>query len=739
MKVTGVHSKDGNYNTPNLLQHQLAYFFTLMRSIIDFLGRSAWPLIDLVFRFWIGKQLLLGGILQSANWNVSLALATHEYPVVWLTPKLEAFLGITAQLVGGTALIFGFFTRVGALAVFIFALMTQIYYVTLDVNLLWIMLMSGYIFRGPGPFSLDHLFEHGFSRSPLPFAMSITTLISSTKKSCSNFFLIILRCWLMMTLIIAGEHYLVMGATQMQSLSSWLPLYSAQLLFGHTSIVFALAFGLGFATRLFSLIGLMIICYTQTIAGELSYSIYWMMVMAVLFVSGPGTLSVDQLILNSLKRRYPQLSGKPAFILDNLPQVIIIGAGFGGIACAKALRHVPVKVILIDKHNYHLFQPLLYQVATGNLSPGDIAVSIRSIFFNQFNTEVFLGNVNAIDKEKRVVFVDERQVNYDYLVIATGATHSYFGKDQWEPFAPGLKSLEDAIAVRSRIMETFERAEIAETEDERQRLLNFVIVGGGPTGVELAGAIIELARFGMEKDYRHFYSTDAKIILIQAAPRLLPTFGEKTSAIAQSSLEKMGVKVLTNSKVEQIDEQGVIVQGQRIFSQSVLWAAGVQASPVAKWLNAEEDHAGRIKVEDDFSVPNHEGIYVIGDAATANVWHGNPMPGLAPAAKQSGKFVAKKISALIYDKPGSNIFSYKHRGSLATIGRKTAVAELNHVKFSGAIAWWFWGFVHVLFLVGARNRFSVISNWIWSYFTFRANNLLITSVPGKNDNQESPD
>ncbi|WP_019217431.1 NAD(P)/FAD-dependent oxidoreductase [Legionella tunisiensis] len=494
---------------------------------------------------------------------------------------------------------------------------------------------------------------------------------------------------------------------------------------------------MGFATRLTAIAGLVIIILNYSVAGLPGYYMYWAMVMAVLFVSGPGAFSLDELVFNFLKQRYPQLSGKPAFNLENLTHVVIIGAGFGGIACAKALRHVPVKVTLIDRHNYHLFQPLLYQIATGSLSPGDIAISIRSIFLKQFNVDVMLGNVSAIDKEKRLIKVGDLQISYDYLVIATGASHSYFGKDEWEPYAPGLKTIKDATAVRSRILETFEMAELAQTNEERQLLLNFVIVGAGPTGVELAGAIAELARFGMEKDFRHFDPASANIILIQGAPRILPTFSEKISAAAQSSLESMGIKVLTNSVVEQIDSEGVIVNGQRIYSKSVLWAAGVIASPAAKWLEVEADPAGRVKVIDDLSVPNYPEIFVIGDTAASNAWKGNLVPGLAPAAKQGGSYVAKIISDRVYRKATSKPFKYIHLGSLATIGRKFAVAEFNTIKINGEVAWWFWGGVHVSFLLGARNRLSVIVNWIWSYFTFRANNLLITEISSQEENVRS--
>jgi NADH dehydrogenase len=451
-----------------------------------------------------------------------------------------------------------------------------------------------------------------------------------------------------------------------------------------------------------------------------------MMAMGLFFGFGPGPFSIDYLILSVLKRRYPQFSGKPAFNLENLPRVVIVGAGFGGMTCAKALRDVPVKISLIDRRNYHLFQPLLYQVATGGLSPADIAIPIRAIFKNQFNVEVLLGEVNAIDKENRILHTQNLQIPYDYLIIATGATHSYFGKDNWAPFAPGLKQIEDAISVRSKLVETFELAEMSADNNERKRLLTFVIIGGGPTGVELAGAIAELSRYGMEKNYRHFDPASAEIILIQSAPRILPTFSEIISKSAQQSLEKMGVKILLNNRVEQVDEDGVMVKGQKIYTKSVLWAAGVTASPAAKWLNVEADPAGRVKVNQDLSIPNYPNIFVIGDTASTISWNGKLAPGIAQAAKQAGKHVARIISQIIYNEPPTKDFKYKHLGMLATIGRKSAVAEFNYIKLRGAIAWWFWVFSDIFFLVGARNRSSVILNWAWSYFTYRANNLLIT-------------
>ncbi|QDP71091.1 DoxX family membrane protein [Legionella israelensis] len=723
---------NNNKETPatrqnSLFSQKLARFFALFNEAISFLARIAWPIIDIVFRIWIAQQLLVSAILLTSSWNTAVFLASQEYPVPWLSPAWQAFLGIFAQYAGGISLLLGLFTRAGALAVFVFAVMTQIYYTPIDLNLFWIILMLGYILRGPGPLSLDHLFQQGLSRSPLPFAMTLRTFFDRTHEVLSDAFLLILRIWLMITLLLVAQQINALSTMGMVKYSAWLPLSSAWFIFGNLSIALALLFGLGLATRL-SAVAAMIIISINYMEGAVAFYPYWLMVMAVLFVSGPGRVSLDHLILSFLRQRYPQLSGKPAFHLDRLPHVVIVGGGFGGIACAKALRNVPAKVTLIDRHNYHLFQPLLYQVATGSLSPGDIAISIRSLFLKQFNAEVLLGNVTQIDKDKKIVKTDDFQISYDYLVIATGATHSYFGKDQWAPFAPGLKTINDATTVRSSLLETFELAEITENDEERQQLLNFVIVGAGPTGVELAGAIAELARYGMEKDFRRFDPASANIILVQAAPRVLPTFSEKISAKAQNALEKMGVKVMINSMVEDIDDQGVIVNGERIFSKSVLWAAGVTASPAFQWLGAEADRAGRIIVEEDLSLPGHPDIFVIGDTASSNAWDGQPVPGLAPAAKQAGKYVAKKIATQVYNKTYTKPFKYKHLGSLATIGRKSAVAEFNTFKVSGELAWWFWGGVHVSFLLGGRNRLSVIVNWLWAYFTLRANNLLITKT-----------
>jgi NADH dehydrogenase/putative oxidoreductase len=390
------------------------------------------------------------------------------------------------------------------------------------------------------------------------------------------------------------------------------------------------------------------------------------------------------------------------------------------------LRDVPVSVTLIDRTNFHLFQPLLYQVATAALSPGDIATPARQIFRNCPSTRLLLGTVSGVDTRRQMVSTQNGEIPYDFLVLATGATHSYFGKEAWAPYAPGLKRVEDALEIRRRILTAFERAEATLIEEERKALLTFLIVGGGPTGVELAGAIAELARFGLENDFRAFDPSKARVILVQAAPRLLPSFPERLARIAQRSLERLEVEVHLGGRVDQIDELGVAINGRRIEARTVLWAAGVSASPAAEWLNAPADKAGRLIVDSSLRVPGLANVFAIGDTAASKGWKGEIVPGLAPAAKQGGVYVARQIRALIEGKKSLPAFRYRHYGSLATIGRKAAVADFGFVKLSGAPAWWLWGIVHVGFMLDVRNRVSTLVNWFWAYLRFGGSIRLIT-------------
>jgi NADH dehydrogenase len=573
--------------------------------------------------------------------------------------------------------------------------------------------------------------------SSLPQVGALITVLDAARPALTNIYLLALRVALMLTLLLASGHMSTAMMTTTAGIFKWLPVSSATLLFGEAGIALALLIGSGLATRATTLFAVLMLGYHTMSGGEMSFPFYWTVLLLLLVAKGPGPFSLDGVVVAALRRSLPELSGKPAFSLKGLQRVVIVGAGFGGIACARALRHAPASITLIDQQNYHLFQPLLYQVATAGLSPADIAIPIRTIFRDQFNAKVMLATVTGVNTERREVLADGLSIPYDYLVIATGATHSYFGKDAWAPFAPGLKRVEDATFVRRRMLEAFEHAEVAASEVERRRLLTFVIVGGGPTGVELAGAIAELARVGMEKDFRNFDPATAEIILLQAGPRLLPAFPQSLSEVARRSLADAGVKVLVNSEVRLIDADGVIVHDRRIYARTVLWAAGVAASPAAKWLNSEADKAGRVKVQPDLSVARLPDVYVIGDTALANCWKGEPVPGLAPAAKQGGAFVAKVIRAKLHGEPVPHAFSYRHMGILATIGRKSAVADFGFVRLRGAMAWWLWGIVHVLFLLGSRNRAAVVLNWIWSYITYRASTRLITGSPpqARNGNQ----
>jgi NADH dehydrogenase len=408
------------------------------------------------------------------------------------------------------------------------------------------------------------------------------------------------------------------------------------------------------------------------------------------------------------------------------PRVVIVGAGFGGLTAAKTLGRRPVDVTLIDRQNYHLFQPLLYQVATAGLSPADIAAPIRAIVGSYPNVTVLLGRVGAVDLAEKMVQLVDRRVPYDYLILATGGRHAYFGHDEWEPFAPGLKRIEDATEMRRRILLAFERAEGEPDADERRRLMTLVIVGGGPTGVELAGAIAELAKRALAKDFRNIDPRTARIVLVEAGPRVLATFPEALSDSAKRQLERLGVEVLVRTPVQTVDADGVIAAGARIESRTVLWGAGVAASPAGKWIGAKVDRAGRIIVKPDLSVPQAPDIFAIGDTALAVDDEGEPLPGVAPVAKQQGHYVAKIILARVAGRETIRPFRYRNYGNLATIGRKAAVVDFGWLRLRGLIAWLVWTFAHIYFLIGFRNRFMVALDWLWAYFTYQRGSRLIT-------------
>ncbi|MDE2149230.1 MAG: NAD(P)/FAD-dependent oxidoreductase [Gammaproteobacteria bacterium] len=418
--------------------------------------------------------------------------------------------------------------------------------------------------------------------------------------------------------------------------------------------------------------------------------------------------------------------------LPRRPHVVIVGAGFGGLTAAQGLKCAAVDLTVIDRRNFHLFQPLLYQVATAGLNPADIAWPVRSILRRQRNATVLLGEVTGVDKAAAaVVLGDGRVIPFDRLIIATGATHNYFGHDEWARVAPGLKRIDDATLIRRRVLAAFERAEnslTTGTEDvEIRRLMTFAIVGGGPTGVELSGAIAELAKKALAADFRNIDPRSTRIVLIEGGRSVLGHFPPSLSAFARRSLEEMGVEVRLETQVTNCDANGVTCGDERIPAANIFWAAGVAASPAARWIGAAADRAGRVLVKADFSVPGHENIFVVGDVAALEQ-DGRPIPGIAPAAKQAGAYVAAIIAAQAAGKPRPPPFRYRHYGNLATIGRNSAVIDFGSLRLKGRLAWWLWGVAHIFFLIGTRNRLLVAAQWFYSYLTFgRGARLMVGS------------
>ena len=412
--------------------------------------------------------------------------------------------------------------------------------------------------------------------------------------------------------------------------------------------------------------------------------------------------------------------------MGDSPRVVIVGAGFGGLSAAVALSRAPVSVTLIDRQNHHLFQPLLYQVATAALSPADIAWPIRRILRRQKNARVLMGGVSGVDTVRREVVVRNLRIGYDFLILATGATHAYFGHDEWAAHAPGLKSIVDATEMRRRILQAFEYAEMEEDRHVRERLLTFVIVGGGPTGVEMAGAVAELAHRALARDFREIDPRYTRVVLVEAGPRLLAPFPDELSAYAKRALEKLGVEVRLGLPVTQCDAGGVNLSGERLQAGTVIWAAGVAASPVAVWLGVRPDRAGRVRVGSRLEIEGLPQEFVIGDAASRPGPDGNPLPGVAAVAKQQGRYVAEVIRARIADRTPPGEFRYRNAGQLATIGRRAAVVDFGWIRLRGWLAWWLWGVAHIYFLINARSRLSVALQWFWSYVTFDRGARLIT-------------
>lgn len=576
----------------------------------------------------------------------------------------------------------------------------------------WTLLLCAVLFLGPGRFSVDRALRPSAKSAALPGAAAIARAYADITRWAGPVYLVALRIALAATLI---------GLQQRMSVGMTLP--AAPPMFAElpapVAAACAVALLAGLLTRPFAL-ALIVLTPFDAASSQIGERLYWLLLLGVVFTKGGGWLSLDRVVADWLRTE------PPAADLSGLPHVVIVGGGFGGIAAAEGLRTAPCRVTLIDQRNYHLFQPLLYQVATAGLSPADIATPIREMLRTQANLRVLLGEVTGVDTARQEVQLGTGRIGYDTLVIATGARHSYFGHEEWSGLAPGLKTIDDATAIRRRILLAFEAAEAADDPAASAAWLTFVVVGGGPTGVELAGAITELARFGMEGEFRRIDPAGARVVLVQAAPLLLPSFPAPLSAEAARALKALGVELMLDTRVEAIDEAGVVVSGTPLAARTVLWAAGVMASPAAAWLDVAPDRSGRVPVGPDLRVAGHGEVFVVGDTAASKAWNGAFVPGLAPAAKQGGAYVARVIRRRLRGSKPPAPFRYRHLGSLATIGRRAAVADFGAIRVKGALAWWLWGAVHIAFLVGGRNRTVVVLEWLWDYLTFRRGTRLIT-------------
>ena len=678
---------------------------------------------DIAIRITIAQSFLRSGLVKAGNWDTALALARFEYPVSWMAPDTAALTGLLIELVAPVLLLLGLFTRPAALAAAALLIVSQAVYVPTTTNLIIIVVLLHYALAGPGPISLDRHLARGFRTSALPFAGLVVATGEWLRQHVAPWWILCVRLWLAVTLL-AGASMIDMPVAA----ATWLPVS----VFGGAppwlAMLLAGLLALGVFTSTTALLLLLSGAILTMMGIHPDVTLYPVLLVALYEDAGPGRLGLDN-VINAWLEKNILFDREHRMIPDSWPHVVVVGAGFGGVAAVNKLRRLPVRVTLVDRRNYHLFQPLLYQIATATLNPADIATPIRSLFREDGNVRVVKGTVSGVDTDNRLVLIEDGEpLAYDKLVIATGASHSYFGRDEWRPFAPGLKTVEDAVSVRSAILDAFERAEASADPARVRRLLNFVIVGAGPTGVELAGAIAELASESVAREFRAIDPSMAQVTLVQSGPRVLPAFPEMISDKATAALESLGVEVRTGSRVTRIAPDHVCIgSGEVIETETVIWAAGVVASAAGSWLPCETDAAGRVVVDPHLRVASAPGVFAIGDTALSMAWDGAAVPGLAPAAKQQGSYVASVIEAELFrmsDPPEP--FTYRHQGSLATIGRKQAVADFGKVRLSGALAWWLWGVVHVGFLTGARNRATVLLNWAWNYFTHQAGIRLIT-------------
>jgi NADH dehydrogenase FAD-containing subunit len=688
----------------------------MIRRHLAPLFEFAWTVLEHLVRLrrwvWISGQVAQAGLLLAARVWLGQAIFVHQ---LMMMMQAEAFAGTPPF--GGTLirsvapllLAMGLLTRPTAL---ILALGIGLEGAGSHLTAFRIILLIWLVAGGAGPFSVDFLLRSGLARVPIWIVRVFSRLYAWSDHFAAIALPFATR--LVFALAIAEGTYRALGPA---------PITGELLALPWWTVLLCWALVCGMATRP---VALLLCGLTPPIVlfGVVPDRPDVILLLALTAAKGAGRISLDDLI-----GRWADASLRGHGWADEaMPHVVVVGGGFGGIAAVRALRWTACRITLIDRRNHYLFQPLLYQVATAALSPADIAIPIRSMVRGQRNVVVRLGEVVGVDTVARKVILANDQISFDFLIIATGAQHSYFGRDEWSCHAPGLKSVEDATVMRSRMLRAFEQAESEGDPAKRLAWLTFVVVGGGPTGVELAGSLAELARTGLDQEYRVIDPAMAQVILVQSAPRLLPTFAPQLSTQAERSLRDLGVHIRTGAKVTQIDQEGVEIEGERVAARTAFWAAGVAASPAAKWLGRPADRSGRVLVGGDLSVPGCPGVFAIGDTAASNGWAGAAVPGLAPAAKQEGRHVAHVIHAAIKSRPSPGTFRYRHYGNLATIGRLAAVVELPWFRLWGAPAWWFWGIAHVLLLAGGRNRATVVLNWLWAYLTYRRSTRLITNT-----------
>jgi NADH dehydrogenase/putative oxidoreductase len=614
----------------------------------------------------------------------------------------------------------GLLSRPAAMAMIVQAAALRMPGETPVMDAVWAGLLLAVVVMGPGRWSVDAVLAPGLRNSALPFCRSIPAFYHRLTQLAAPLYLFGVRLAMAGTMVAPhlaaasfmrgmAMHYLPTAPGLVRDLPAGIAIGGAVLM----------------ATGLFVrplALALLLLAPLGPDPSATATRLFVILLLGVLLTSGGGGFALDRLLVGRLRRMMPRGAAVA------VPHVVIVGGGFGGVAAAAGLTNAECRITLIDRHNYHLFQPLLYQVATAGLSPADIATPIRAMFRGQANLQVRLGDVTGVDMARREVVLAQGRIAYDTLIVATGARHSYFGHPEWGSIAPGLKTIDDATAIRRRLLLAFETAETLDDAAERAAWLTFVVIGGGPTGVELAGAIAELARFGMAGEFRSIDPATAHVVLVHSGPLLLPSFPPRLSQEAALALQKLGVDVRLGATAEAVERAGLMVGGAFLPARTILWAAGVMASPVATWLMATSDRAGRVVVKEDLTLPGHPEIFVVGDTAASSAWAGNPVPGLAPAAKQSGAYAARVVRARLRGRPPPPAFRYRHFGSLATIGRREAVAEFGQLRLSGPVAWWLWGVAHILFLVGGRNRFGVALEWLWDYLTLRRGIRLITGA-----------